>query len=70
MDAFGFKNVWTVNGNVYTFHKNCRQVIDDFIDTDRIFKALSCFLCFVNSYLLSVVFFSFPFLSRYALVFH
>ena len=38
-DAFGFRNVWTVNGNVYTFHKNRRQVIDDFIDIDRIFKA-------------------------------
>ena len=38
-DAFGFRNVWTVNDNVYTFHKNRMQVIDDFIDIDRIFKA-------------------------------
>ena len=38
-DAFGFRNVCTVNGNVYTFHKNRRQVIDGFIDIDRIFKA-------------------------------
>ena len=38
-DAFAFRNVWTVNGNVHTLHKNRRQVIDDFIDIDRIFKA-------------------------------
>lgn len=33
---FKFRNVWTLNGNVYCFFKNKRHVINDFEDIDKI----------------------------------
>ena len=35
-NAFGFRNIWTFYGNVYCFFKNKRQVIDDFVDINRL----------------------------------
>ena len=36
-NTFGFKIAWNFNDyNVYIFHKNCRQLNDDFVDIDWI----------------------------------
>ena len=37
--GFGFRNVWTTNGDVFCFHNNRRQVINDFDDIDKILKS-------------------------------
>ena len=34
--AFGFKNVWTNNGNVFCYLKDKRQVINDFGDISKL----------------------------------
>ena len=33
---FGFKNVWTLKGDVFCFFKNKRHYLDDFGDIERV----------------------------------